>query len=116
MFSWRDEIFQDHVVIKVEMWRKIASAFRLLPLYTLADLEGAEQSMLSVAMDSIDTLKKMKGKRAEVRKSDHKCMWQVRVSEGGDPMYICLYHHKEAAMEEGKIPTHTWNVKTQSKT
>lgn len=106
MFSWRNEIFQQHVVITPLWWRKIANALAGLPLYTLADLEGAEQAMLSGAMTSIDSLKTMKVKRAKKLKSDKRCMWRVRVSGAGDPLYECLYHNKEVPFEEGKIPSH----------
>jgi len=110
LFSWRNEIFQQHVVIKPLAHKKIANALFGLPLYTLADLEGAEHSMLSGAMDSIDILKKMKTKRDLARKSDSKCMWRVRVAENNDPLYECLYHNVEVPFEEGKIPIHTVTV------
>jgi len=106
LFSWRDEIFMNHAVITPAMWRKVAHALMGLPLYTLADLEGAEQTMLSAAMDSIATLKTLKEKRAKVLKSDRKCMWRVRLSEGGDPLYECLHHKIEVPMVEGELPKH----------
>ena len=111
LFSWRNEIFMQHVVITPLKWRKIMNAISGLPLYTIEDLEGAEQSMLSTAMDSIDELKKMKVKREKVRKSDRKCMWRVRVSEGGDPLYECLYHDIEVPFVEGAVPSHTMGDK-----
>ena len=107
LFSWRNEIFQQHIVVLVPLWRKVIAGMGLLPLYTLANLEGAEQAMLAGAMDSIDTLKKMKVKREKIAKSDRKCMWRVRISEAGDPMYECLYHNVEVPMgEKGVLPSH----------
>ncbi len=109
LFSWRNEIFQNHIVLKVKLWRQVAAMLKLLPLYTLEDLEGGEQVMLNAAMDSIDKLKTMKIKRAKVAKSDRKCMWRVRVSEAGDTLYECLYHGVEVPFVEGVIPKHKVN-------
>lgn len=106
LFSWRNEIKMNHIVLEVPLWKKVAHALKLLPLYTLADLEGAEQVMLSGAMDSIEALKKLKVKKDKAMKSDRKCMWRVRVSHGGDTLYECLHHDKMVPFKQGVIPKH----------
>lgn len=114
LFSWGNEIYQQHIVVTVPIWREVANRLGILPLYTLADLEGAEQAMLSTAMDSIDLLKKVQKKREKVAKSDRKCMWQVRVAEDGVPLYKCLYHNVEVPMgEKGVMPRHLGDKKQQ---
>lgn len=107
LFSWKNEIFMQHVVIMPFLWRRIANKIMGLPLYTLANLEGAEDSMLSTAMDSIDLLKKLKEKKAKILKSDRKCMWRSRISQGNEPLYECLLHDKTVPHVEGELPSHT---------
>ena len=107
LFSWRTEIFKNYIEMRPPVWAIIGKFFRILPsAYSLEQLEGGEQVMLSAAMDSVDKLKKMAVKRDKVAEIDKRCMWRVRLSEEGKGLYECLYHKVEVPIEKGKMPRH----------
>ena len=112
LFPWHGEIYQQHIIVKPLLWRRLAHALKLLPLYTPEQMEHAEGAILSGAMASVDKLKKLGVKKAKyLRKKAEKkaseCVWQVRTAEDNKtPLYHCIKHNVDREIIQGIPPRH----------
>lgn len=114
LFSLENEIFQQHVIFKPKLWRRIAGWLGLLPLYSQEQLHGIEGAILSGAMDSIDQMldpsAKQARKEAEQLASEKKksnCVWQAVLAEDKKTrLYHCLTHDVDVTMQDKEAPSH----------
>ncbi len=112
LFSWYGEIYQRHIIVKPPLWRRLAHALQLLPLYAPEQMEYAEGVILSGAMASIDELKKLgikkvKHLRKKAEEKASECVWQVRTAmDNKMPLYHCVKHNVDREMIKGIPPRH----------
>ena len=95
-FCLRNELYQQHVIIKPVLWRWILWTIGILDLpYTEEEMYSAADALLSSAIKSIDELLAMSPEQArearEKKRKNPKCIWMARRIGQGEEEKVFMY-------------------------
>lgn len=121
LFSLVGEIYQNHIILKPNLFNRIKYRLFGKTPYSRTELEEGEKMILSGAMDSLDkaiaegvtTRQAQRQKQRAMEKVDdgirarskEPCMWQAIDSNEGF-YYQCLTHGMAVKMKDGEKPVH----------